>query len=365
MNKIYKILLFALIVCNTALAQVKDCLGNDFIIAPNNSTVSVGDIYIKNGKTYTLSFSRDKLLKRSGNGDIDLLALKEDSINNCSVDVTKNFKAGFDIEMPFKDSIFFNITTNHALIKSAKMEVKDGKKISLKNGTSDINDILNLLDLAALESMLKDIKKGRKAVLIVETIHIKDGSTNIEWTKTPSFNISAKIDTVKGNITYSQTNGKNLKIAFKSNITVGYKTWNITKKEIELIICEKKTAIGKECSSAFNFNSLVPSWAQFQRGDKVKGHLFLWSEVVFIPTAAVAWCQYSKYNRLSKEPSRNKSTYETNKNIYLGVGIGSTVFAAGFYLWNIIDGNTNKSKNLSFMPYFLPNESGIYLSLKF
>lgn len=115
----------------------------------------------------------------------------------------------------------------------------------------------------------------------------------------------------------------------------------------------------------FNPKSLVPSWMQFERGDKCKAHLFLWSEVALIPSAIISWSQYCKYKELSKSPSRNQNTYETNRDICLGLGIVTTALAVGSYAWNIIDGNTNKDKKIVFMPYAAPNEYGAALSLKF
>jgi len=114
----------------------------------------------------------------------------------------------------------------------------------------------------------------------------------------------------------------------------------------------------------FNFSSLLPGLAQLQRGDKI-GHLFLWSEVVLIPSAIVSWCQYDKYKELSKGPSRNQSIHETNRDMCLGLGIATTALAVGFYAWNIIDGNTNKEKKMVFMPYVTTEEYGVALSLKF
>ena len=115
----------------------------------------------------------------------------------------------------------------------------------------------------------------------------------------------------------------------------------------------------------FNPKSLIPSWVQFERGDKCKAHLFLWSEVVFIPSAAVSWSQYCKYKKLSETPSRNQDVYETNRDVCLGLGIGTTALAVGFYVWNIIDGNTSKDKKIAFMPYATPSEYGVALLLKF
>ncbi|MCM1301856.1 MAG: hypothetical protein NC250_03235 [Alistipes senegalensis] len=116
-------------------------------------------------------------------------------------------------------------------------------------------------------------------------------------------------------------------------------------------------------TTKFNLKSLVPGWAQFEKGEKGKAHLFLWSEVVLIPSAIVSWCHYDKYKELSHTPSRNQSAYKTNRDLCLGVGIATTALAVGFYAWNIIEANTNKNKAFAF--YAAPNEYGVALSLKF
>ncbi len=123
-------------------------------------------------------------------------------------------------------------------------------------------------------------------------------------------------------------------------------------------------------NAKFNPKSLIPSWVQFERDDKFKGHLFLWTEIVFIPSAAVSWSQYYKFKKSSESPSRNQNIYETNRDICLGLGISTTALAVGFYIWNIIDGNTNKdkiikNKEMAFMPYATKSEYGIALSLRF
>ena len=130
-------------------------------------------------------------------------------------------------------------------------------------------------------------------------------------------------------------------------------------------IMSEKPTIDMTVSSKFNPKSLIPSWVQFERGDKCKAHLFLWSEVVFIPSAIVSWPQYCKYKKLSEIPSRNQNVYETNRDIWLGLGVGTTALAVGFYVWNIIDGNTNKTDKFCFMPYVCPNGVGVLFSWNF
>jgi hypothetical protein len=133
----------------------------------------------------------------------------------------------------------------------------------------------------------------------------------------------------------------------------------LANKVLDSLIAEK--------NAKFNPKSLVPGWVQFEKGDSRKGHLFLWSQVVFIPSAIVSWGQYGKHKRLSETPSRNQRVYERNRDVCLALGIATTALAVGFYVWNIIDGNTSKKResNMTFLPYIDPSKQGVALVLNF
>ena len=218
------ILLFALFCAGAVFGQDRNCLGRDFTVAPNNSTISVGNLY-----TGGMCYPREKLIRLAN--DSTLLELREDDINNCSGDITQSYKVGGGVEMPLNDNILGEIKANHSSIKSANMVINDGHKKSLKNGSSDINDILKRLDIDILTNMLTDMK-GKKAIFIVETIHINDGYTDINWKRPTHFDVIAKFDTIKGDITYDQQDSMTLHISYKSNVTAGYIPLKISKKKI-------------------------------------------------------------------------------------------------------------------------------------
>jgi TM2 domain-containing membrane protein YozV len=355
------------------LGQEKYCLGNDFIIAQKNSTVSVGDIYVgKSKKEFTLSFSREKLLKRSG--DNTLLHLKEDSIIDCSVDVTKNYKAGFGVDMSYQhqDSIYASIVANYALIKAAKMEIKDGKKISLKNGVSDINDILGLLDLHDLQSMLTDIKKGKKAVLITEAISVKDGYTNIHWKKEPKIDLKGNIEAIKGNITYTATDSMNLYISYKQNVTVGYKCWPVTRNEIEQIICEKQNADGINKSKYCSYNN---SWRyapfgihQFLNDKTWEGVAFAGLQGGFIIGSAYCFVEHvrnKRYVNTTQDEEKSKHYWQKQNN-YMWGGLGCLLGFAVSYGANLICNKKEKrNSSLVLIPSSSPQSNQLLLVIKF
>jgi|GEM_PF-5522575 len=120
-------------------------------------------------------------------------------------------------------------------------------------------------------------------------------------------------------------------------------------------------------TTGFNPKSLVPGWVQFERGENGKAHLFLWSQVALVTATTASWIGFFHYRELENKNigMRDERIFRRNKNICRGLGIGVPALAIGFYVWNIIDGNTNRDNKITFMPYATLNESGVALSLRF
>ncbi|MFZ4462821.1 MAG: DUF5683 domain-containing protein [Bacteroidales bacterium] len=92
-------------------------------------------------------------------------------------------------------------------------------------------------------------------------------------------------------------------------------------------------------------SAIVPGWGQIHKGEKVKGYIFLGSEVVLVGTALYFHNEYQVNIKKSHETTNiniQKAFRDIadNKATYRNVAI---IGAASVYVWNLIDAVVNSS----------------------
>jgi hypothetical protein len=356
----------AMVIPITGVAQQGQI--NNMFVDELQQNINIGAIVRqtkqKNKAETFIIVSREYFIERLK--DTTIIAYQTHNLSPFKRDITK----GYNLNMQINGVIDpVSAGVNVKMGKNIKQFLIADKIYEKNIGLGEIAywELLDKLDLDYLNQINKAIQKGEKIYLVTRLIYIDSGYIEIVDNKYVTVEEQTKVSSINGNINFEKMNKDSLERTYKPNTAIAYRGKLISKKEIEQEIC-RRTTLGGGCISKFNLKSLVSGLAQFQRGDKydiIKGHVFLWSEVVFIPASIVSWCKYSHYKEKSNEQSRNQGVYKNNRDWYLGVGIATTAMAAGVYLWNIIDGNINKNKNIAFIPYYSPKESGILFTLKF
>ena len=125
----------------------------------------------------------------------------------------------------------------------------------------------------------------------------------------------------------------------------------------------------------FSGRVFVPGWAQFYKGQNIKGTLFITGEALFVGGIIASFSLKSYYENQIGNTHNSKAKHDfSNKanacNIagYIGVGL-----AVSLYLWNIIDGAVSKGKpyieaddrELSFVPVAAPDLVGLAMNFRF
>ena len=131
----------------------------------------------------------------------------------------------------------------------------------------------------------------------------------------------------------------------------------------------------------YNFSPrvFVPGAAQFQKGQKVRGSLFISGEALFVCGAVTSeiLCKTWEKELLSRNNNylaedisyfdNNIKTFRTIRNVCIGG-------AVAVYVWNIIDGIASKGKphivigeasSVNFQPYADNMSSGLMMSINF
>ena len=316
----------------TSYGQTRECIGKDFVITSPNRTISVGDIYVKSKDGFTKIISREGLLSRSKS---EKLFLDTTSINNCDIDITKSYKAELNINAPVSKDIYAKIAAKASSMKSAKMRINEGYKVSLKGGVIEFTEILDLLEINVLENLLSNIKKGSKAVLITETVYLEDAFTEIDWNKDPELGIIGKVDTINGKFIISIKNEKHTRIDYNSDISVGYLQWAITKKEITKAICRKDGG-NEVCINHFYFAPF--GIKQFKNNQKALGCTFVASQVAvpaiwfggFYCKALNSYGKYENKTALTlEEHNKYFNDYKKNRSVAIWGAVGVGVFIYG------------------------------------
>ena len=138
----------------------------------------------------------------------------------------------------------------------------------------------------------------------------------------------------------------------------------------------------------FSPRVFVPGAAQFHKGQKARGALFITGEVVLIGGAVASAILYKDTEkRLLQENNLAPLTdisnyvwgcdpgeYADNMKMYRTIRNACIIGAAALYVWNVIDGVASKGKphivigessSINFMPYVDHRSSGLMLSLNF
>lgn len=126
----------------------------------------------------------------------------------------------------------------------------------------------------------------------------------------------------------------------------------------------------------FSGRVFVPGMAQIYKGSKVKGSCIIAAEALSIASIIVCENQRATYNkkaienpRHAKEYSNSASSWETGRNISIGI-------AAGIWVYSIIDGIVAKGKKriivgrpgekgLSVTPYLSNDATGVCMAYSF
>lgn len=128
-------------------------------------------------------------------------------------------------------------------------------------------------------------------------------------------------------------------------------------------------------SYSASYKAFVPGMAQFEKGQKIKGSLFIIGEIALIGGALGCNSMKTDYeNKISNTKDISlKQSYSDKANSYKNGANICIVGAVGLYAWNIIDGLLAKGPRhvevgrvaMNFNPYYDMQSTGLALNITF
>ena len=124
--------------------------------------------------------------------------------------------------------------------------------------------------------------------------------------------------------------------------------------------------------------SIVPGLGQIYKGQKVKGSLFLASEIVLISGIIYSSAEVLHYKKLQDDDPWNTKSYKSNIRTFKALRTFCVVSAAGLYVYNIFDAafmtgvryvkverKKSADMEMTFTPLMSPDMAGVGMNIKF
>ncbi len=204
---------------------------------PPGSIVSIND----DGSITAARLDRDNLLKALAevNGDSSYLDYEKRNFNDREYHSTETFKRDASASIGYR-GISASAKGRISEIKKVSLVVQGGHKLEFKHGTLGITNALRQLNLGQLQNMRNDLDGYLNLHLITEIVTFGSGTLTASWDNEVGGEAQLEIKSLfelGGSAEF--TDNKTLRIQFREDVEVEFKSDQMSIEDIDALICEK------------------------------------------------------------------------------------------------------------------------------